>query len=71
VSRRPKHVAWPEWEKTHTLKAGSAVKMNAGGLLHNSEALACPQCGGVGGHHYEGHGSVPRCSTLGPMPEKA
>ncbi len=53
----------------YVLKAGTAVKMNAGGLLHNSEAVVC-RCGGVGGYHFEGYGSIPRCSTLGPMPGK-
>ncbi len=57
--------------KTYTLKAGQEVKQNAGGLLRNSEAADCSACGGRGGHHSEGYGSVPRCPTLDPLPEKA
>lgn len=52
----------PEWLRTHTLEAGRAVKQNAGGFLVDSEAGTCDECGGSGGHHAGGYGSIPRCS---------
>jgi len=50
--------------KEHVLEAGQAVKQNAGGFLVNSEAEDCEECGGRGGHHSAGYGTIPRCSKL-------
>lgn len=46
----------------YKLKAGSTLIGNAGGLLFNSEAPDCEECGGKGGHHSAGYGSIPECS---------
>ena len=50
----------------YKLKAGASLVGNAGGLLQNSEAGACPECGGKGGHHSAGYGSIPECSKKCP-----